>query len=46
MRMSRLLPSMFAAIDVQSDPGDLAIVVPLNSIIYRERIRLGIREYR
>ncbi|HEX8873927.1 MAG TPA: efflux RND transporter periplasmic adaptor subunit [Nitrosospira sp.] len=28
----RLLPSMFAAIDVQSDPGDLAIVVPLTSL--------------
>jgi cobalt-zinc-cadmium efflux system membrane fusion protein len=28
----RLLPSMFAAIEVQSDPGDLAIVVPLTSL--------------
>jgi cobalt-zinc-cadmium efflux system membrane fusion protein len=28
----RLLPSMFAAIDVQSDPGDLAIVVPLTAL--------------
>jgi cobalt-zinc-cadmium efflux system membrane fusion protein len=28
----RLLPSMFAAIEVQSDPGDLAIVVPLTAL--------------
>ncbi len=28
----RLLPSMFAAIDVQSDAGDLAIVVPLTAL--------------
>lgn len=28
----RLLPSMFAAIDVQSDPGDLAIVAPLTAL--------------
>ena len=28
----RLLPSMFASIDVQSDPDDLAIVVPLTAL--------------
>ena len=28
----RLLPAMFASIAVQSDPDDLAIVVPLNAI--------------
>jgi len=28
----RLLPSMFATMDVQSDPGDLAIVVPLTAL--------------
>ncbi|MBN9133823.1 MAG: efflux RND transporter periplasmic adaptor subunit [Nitrosospira multiformis] len=28
----RLLPSMFATIDVQSDPGDFAIVVPLTAL--------------
>jgi cobalt-zinc-cadmium efflux system membrane fusion protein len=28
----KLLPAMFAAIEVQSDPDDLAVVVPLNAI--------------
>jgi len=28
----RLLPAMYAAIEVQSDPGDLAIVVPLTAL--------------
>ncbi|MEO8767999.1 MAG: efflux RND transporter periplasmic adaptor subunit [Nitrosospira sp.] len=28
----RLLPAMFAAIEVQSDPGDLAVVVPLTAL--------------
>jgi len=28
----KLLPAMYAAVEVQSDPGDLGIVIPLNSL--------------
>lgn len=45
----KLLPAMFAAIEVQSDPDDLAIVVPLNAIFAENEsdwVYVNIGDYR